>query len=322
VSERISVILCTHNRAHHLVAALESLSAQSVSHGQFELIVVDNASTDGTREVVRAFAEGHPDMAIRLVLEARLGHNRARNSGIDASQGEIIAFMDDDGRASTDWLEKMLSAFATHGAWGVGGRVLPLYESEPPDWFRDEYETDTWGEIPRFLRRGESFSGNNMAFRRHVFDQFGRFNENLGMTGPRLSIGDETALYQRLWEESRGAARFFYQPDMIMCHLVLPHRLTLRYRLKRAFAEGIAYWQSRDAIKVRLLQVIVSGIRLAVVAGLAAVFLPRFARPPRRRWVAEKLAPAAREFGRLVGSLGIQPRLTERPGAMNVGRNV
>src|SRR5436305_8400951 len=135
----VSVIISTYNRCEMLPAALESILAQETAGTRYELIVVDNNSTDKTREVVESFiARGHANL--RYVFEGKQGLSHARNAGIAAARAPIIAFTDDDVRAASDWVASIKRVFDEHPEVDfVGGKVLPRWEAEPPSWLTPDH---------------------------------------------------------------------------------------------------------------------------------------------------------------------------------------
>ena len=134
----VSVIIATFNRCERLVAALQSLFA-GPRDLPFEVIVVDNGSTDGTRAAVQRMADaGHP---VRYVHELRRGASPARNAGARAARAPILAFMDDDQQASPGWVATMANRFRQCPAVSfLAGPVRPLWSSEPPPWMTREIQ--------------------------------------------------------------------------------------------------------------------------------------------------------------------------------------
>ncbi|MBV5279757.1 MAG: glycosyltransferase family 2 protein, partial [Actinobacteria bacterium] len=104
----ISAIICTHNGARHLAKAIESLIKQSMLEERYEIIIVDNCSSDSTKEVIDNFTTVKN---IRYVLESTLGLSFARNAGWHTARGKYVAYLDDDAVASSVWLENILGAF-------------------------------------------------------------------------------------------------------------------------------------------------------------------------------------------------------------------
>ena len=133
----ISAIICTHNRAQYLGAAIDSLLAQSLDN--IEVIVVDNASNDTTAEVVQ---QRLSDPRLRYVYEATLGLSTARNTGANVANGDILAYLDDDAVASPQWLASLLEIYQDNDKVAIaGGKVTLLWPpgiSQPPAWLSND----------------------------------------------------------------------------------------------------------------------------------------------------------------------------------------
>jgi glucosyl-dolichyl phosphate glucuronosyltransferase len=303
---RLSAIVCTYNRATILTSALESLAQQTLDKHFYEVIVVDNASTDETAAIVNKFKADYSDHIIVLAREERQGLGYARNLGFRKARGRYVAFMDDDAQATRDWLETMFNCFCTirPEPLGVGGKILPAYDAAKPKWFDDDLEVRSFGDDARLLRRGESFSGSNMGFRRDVLETYGGFDVNVGVKGPYLSVGEETALFNRIWRDNPHAG-FYYSPQLVVYHAVPKYKMTISYALKRAFLTGQVWMaQNRPSSlcgRASLLMRISVSTCLWVLRSLM-----------RKRqysgfcyWAATCLPPIAIEVGRLTGCLGL-----------------
>lgn len=310
---RISVVVCTYNRANMLKETLHNLIEQTLDKRLYEIIVVDNASTDNTREMVQEIQTNNPTCNIVPLYEAVPGLGRARNTGFRYAQGDYVAFIDDDAKATTSWLETALHCFeeVQPPPLGVGGPILPLYEAPKPSWFKDAYEVRTWGEEPRFLEQGESFSGSNMILRKDTLQTYGGFDERVGVRGKHLSVGEETWLFKRLWQTNSGARVLWYSPQLIVFHSVPHYKMTVSYPLRRAFAAGQAYHIHHGpgsiSARLRLLPNIV--ILMAKRGRLALMQRREF--PAYQNWIVEGFAPVALEMGRLASCLGLPIRLRQ-----------
>ena len=133
----ISAIICTHNRASYLIKAIQSLVNQTLDKSLYEIIIVDNGSTDDTKRIVsEEFASVRN---LKYVYEPILGLSQARNTGWKNAKGKYVAYLDDDAIADSQWIEKILLTFnsvkPTHGA--LGGKVEPIWESPRPRWVSD-----------------------------------------------------------------------------------------------------------------------------------------------------------------------------------------
>jgi glycosyltransferase involved in cell wall biosynthesis len=234
-----SVVVCTFNREKLLPKCLDSLCNQTISHTQYEIIVVDNASTDNTPSIVADFKSKFPNHSINRILEGKQGLGYARNTGWKQATGRFVAYIDDDAIAGVEWLQQaseiIMSLQPTPIC--VGGPIGVYFTTPQPEWFKEQYEIRTMGDEPRFLAAGESFSGSNMIWDKSYLVRFNGFDVNKGVTGEYISVGEETALFRRVWSDIPGA-NFFYSPRLKIQHFVAPVKLTLRYRWKRAFIIG------------------------------------------------------------------------------------
>ena len=318
---KISVVLCTYNRSQLLRTALDSLVSQSLARSEYEIVVVDNASTDDTTTVVKGFQTQYSSSAIILVSESTQGLGYARNTGYKQARGRYVAFIDDDCVAAKDWLLTLLECFeqVQPQPWSVGGPIRPVYDAPKPAWFKDSYETDTWGESPRLLKRKESFTGCNMSFRKDIIEKFGGFDVSLDMKGECLSLAGETELYRRIWRFEGETCVLYYSPNMVMGHRIEPYKMTVSYQLKRAFIAGqVSYAMGQMESVLHRCALFFGSIALMIWQSAVALLRVR---PGRkwRNWAIEELYPVASHCGRLLAFLGVRVMFRQRspvaPGA-------
>jgi glycosyltransferase involved in cell wall biosynthesis len=234
-SVRISAIICTYRNPGFLEGAIRSLLNQTLPADQYEIIVVDNNSRDETPDIVRQLAaEAAP--AIHYILETRQGLSHARNTGIEAAQGEIVAFIDDDAEAEADWLSALLDAYdGNPDVWAAGGKILPIWHTaERPAWFTDEFlgwlSLLDWGDESRALVWPERILGTNCSFRKSIFPTVGYFDPKLGRKGKALLGHEDTELQQRIPLNNKIV---YYAANAIVYHHVPPQRLTEDYFFQR-----------------------------------------------------------------------------------------
>jgi glycosyltransferase involved in cell wall biosynthesis len=238
-----SVIICTANRANDLRDALASL-AQVNRPGDVELLVVDNRSTDHTRQIVEEAGRHHP-FPVRYLFEPESGQYAALNAGIKASRGRVIVATDDDARFEPDWLERAVDGLSRYGCEFVGGRVDPIWGGPKPEWLLERNGLHAkvialvdHGDRVREFGCGIAWPlGVNVAYRRDVFETVGLFDNRLGRT-----TGTLRNQAQREWHlRARAAgARGFYVPEMIVHHLVKRHRLQKQYFRRWMYWHGIS----------------------------------------------------------------------------------
>ena len=237
-----SVLICTYNRADYVGGSIESCLCQTFDENAFEIVVVDNNSTDGTREVVERYRQRYPN--IRYVRENTQGLNMARTTGAETANGKYIAYLDDDARADPGWLASLLAAFEEHSPRPVcvGGRVLLDWGGPRPGWFPREFDSlhafVDHGKEGFYLRpatRGHFLIGTNMAFLRNTVLELGGFRTHTGRLKRRTISGAETEMINRLL---RAGLPVFYSPDPIVNHIVVPERRTRRFLIRRVRGDG------------------------------------------------------------------------------------
>ena len=207
----------------------------------FEIIVVNNNSTDNTPEIMENYCLKYPN--IRVVNELKQGLSHSRNRGWREARGIYVAYIDDDARACPTWCERILHAFqqVSPQPVAVGGEVYPLFEIEPPKWFSDNLEIKTWGTATGFLRPLQArhgFNGPNMAFQKSILKSYGGFSTELGMVGEQLLFGEETEIFSRIYLEN---PLFWYDPSIRVYHWVSERKMRVSYRLRRSFSQGSAW---------------------------------------------------------------------------------
>ncbi|PWT70528.1 MAG: hypothetical protein C5B60_12005, partial [Chloroflexi bacterium] len=302
----ISVVLCTYNRSTMLRGVLVSLVGQSLQKSMYEIVVVDNGSTDDTIAAVKEFRSTCP--TIVLVSEPNQGLGHARNTGCKHAKGRYVAFIDDDCLAVKDWLKTLLDCYehVKPEPWSVGGVIVPVYNDTKPAWFKDSYETDSWGDQPRFLMRGESFTGCNMSFKKGIIEQYGGFDVGLDMKGDCLCLAGETELYRRIWLAAGTTCTFYYSPRAVIHHVIDPYKMTVAYQLKRALTAGqVSYAMAQVESAFRRSVLFFGSIVMLVWQSIVA--LTRI-RPGRKcpNWAIEELYPVASHCGRLLAFFGVQ----------------
>ncbi len=236
----VSVILATFNRASSLRLTLESFSRLSVPDVlTWELLIVDNNSTDRTHEVVAAFAKA-ASFSVRYVSEKTQGRSAALNAGIAAASGEIVAFTDDDVLLHPAWLWNLKRTFDEYDCAAVGGRIVPKWNHTKPDWLEmeDQQAVVNFDLGDEYKQIHFPPLGANSAFRQDVFRKYGLFRLDLGVNGSTHTITcDDTEFGLRL---TRAGEKIMYCPSAIVYHPVDPERATKRYFLSWYYYNGVS----------------------------------------------------------------------------------
>jgi len=242
ITNSISIIICTYNRYLSLQDTLESLLKQECDGSfKYEVIVVDNNSKDKTREVVKTYAQ-ESNGRLKYVFEPNQGLSYARNRGIREADGGIIAFSDDDVIVDKAWIKNIFRTFLNNNCDAIGGRILPLYISRPPDWITKNMDLLNgplvlydYGLEKLLYDKSKMipFFGANMAFKKEVFNTCGLFKTDLGVGQGK--IGEETEFFRRLEKVSNN---LYYCGNALIWHKVDTKRMSLRYIAKWWISSG------------------------------------------------------------------------------------
>jgi len=245
----ISVIIPTLNRDKCLNAALTSLVTQAFPVDQFEVLVVDNGSTDTTRSVTEQFIAQFPHHHIQYLYEPEPGLLSGRHRGALAATGDVLVFIDDDIEAHDRWLQALEESFRDPTVQLVGGRNLPNYESEPPEWLEWFWYTHPEGRFCAHLSLldfGDVVKdidpnfiwGLNFAIRKQTLLDLGGFHPDCVPSYLQHIQGDgETGLTQKAIQHGYRA---LYHPQALVFHQVSRDRMTHAYFERRSFYQGVA----------------------------------------------------------------------------------
>lgn len=235
----VTVVVCTHNRAAYLPACLDSLLRQDLPRERFEILVVDNASTDGTAAVCLSYQ----DRGVRRIYDSVPGLSHARNVGWRAARGDLVAYLDDDAIACESWLSAVVAAFRSVAPppAGLGGPVRLQWDLPEPAWMnaplRQPLGAVDWGSAPRKLLPSEWIIGANCIYSRKCLERLDGFDERLGRKGSCLLSGEETLLQRRI-EDAGGF--LYYVPAAAIRHRVTPDRTCPEWFYRRYFWGGVS----------------------------------------------------------------------------------
>lgn len=245
--DSISVIVCTYNRQDCIRACIESV-VDSILHSQephkYELIVVNNNSTDNTGQILESMSVPNC-VEFSIVGEYKQGLSFARNKGIEVSKYDYVTFIDDDAFVRIDWCKNLSSYIKDNSPSAFGGKIIPIFESEPPKWFRSEYHSNysildcelNSGPFPPLMGP----VGANMGFYKKAFtDQF--FITDLGRKGESLLSGEESEFFARI----RNRSMIHYIDSVVVKHLIPDSRLTKNWLYKRFYYGGYSHIMTKS----------------------------------------------------------------------------
>jgi glycosyltransferase involved in cell wall biosynthesis len=272
----ISVVICTYNRANLLRDAILSIVGQDYQNNDYELIVVDNNSSDFTRDTVEEFAL--QNYHVRYILETNIGLSHARNRGWQEAKGKYVCYIDDDCHAPLHWLSKAVQIIVSNPPDAFGGPSYPFYQSKKPKWFKDEYATTKKkGTSARELSTDEFLEGMNMVFAVNILKTLGGFSPEFGMNGDTIAYGEETHLLRRL-RECNLDAFIFYDPEFFIYHAVRPEKMKWSWIIRQRFADGRDYYnlfpgRKKPISAIRLIYRIIKNILFFIFNLLFKVFI-------------------------------------------------
>jgi len=269
----------------------------------YEVIIVDNNSTDSTRKIAQSFSRRNNEF--RVVLEANQGLSNARNRGWQEAASDWVAYIDDDAKATADYVERMLHIIENYSFDCFGGVYLPWYKYGKPRWFKDRYAVatnsyvqDTTGPISK----GRYAFGGNMVFRRSVLCKFGGFSPEYGMKGAVQAYGEEIHLQKRI--EGEGLLIGF-DPGLCVYHLVSSYKFNLIWLLKFQFRTNLCYvfvntpsvsWNSLiNILRNAFSHIIISPFRFALNLRYSDYYI--------KNWIVDVFQPLAGHLGLFVGTL-------------------
>jgi glycosyltransferase involved in cell wall biosynthesis len=228
---KVSIIVCTYNRCEILKYCLDSLEKQSCDKSHYEVIVVDNNSTDNTKEVVEEYCGRNSNF--RYVFEENQGLSHARNRGAKEAKAGWVGYLDDDGKVRENYIEQALFTIENFDFDCFGGKVVNWFKYGKPRWYPEIFypEMERYNKVCEydgFICGGISF------FKKMIINNIG-FPDELGMKGNLIGIGEETWIQIKI-RDSGG--KIGLNPDIVLEHLVIEKKMKVLYHLKRKFHEG------------------------------------------------------------------------------------
>ena len=240
----LSVILCTYNRDRYIYNVLASLAGNDLPHSEYEVVLVNNNSTDNTPAECNRFQQDFPDVHFHYCVETQQGLSHARNRGIKEAKGDILVYVDDDALVNPEYLRTYAEFFSRNPmAVAAGGPITPQYDGcTEPDWMSHYTRQLVTGALnlgtsEREFPKGAFPGGGNAAYRKSVFDAVGLFNPELGRKGNSLIGAEEKDLFDKM--TSQGM-HFYYLPTAILYHLIPPKKLTQDYFNRLTHSIGVS----------------------------------------------------------------------------------
>jgi glycosyltransferase involved in cell wall biosynthesis len=256
----ISAIVCTYNRDKYIYNVLQSIALNDYPRNLYEIVLVNNNSTDHTQDECQRFQADYPDVQFHYYVETNQGLSHARNCGIRHAQGDLLVYVDDDATVNTQYLRTYADFFArkasgeqlpdgtpSHSqadplAVAAGGPILPVYETQEPAWMSHYTRQLITGKLylgdkEKEFPHGAFPGGGNACYRKSVFDSVGLFNVDLGRKGNSLIGAEEKDLFDKM--TTRGM-KFYYLPNAILYHIIPEKKLTNDYFRRLTYSIGVS----------------------------------------------------------------------------------
>lgn len=231
---KLSVVICTYNRAKILERNLEGFCVQSAQENEYEILVVDNNSNDDTKQITCKYQKKLSN--IKYYFEEKQGLSVARNRGCREALGEYICYIDDDAIPTVDYIKIALEIIEKVNPVSFGGPHEPYFLVEKPSWFKPEYGVkQVIHNYTGWLEKEQYFPGLNMFFRKDILIKYGGFSEKFGMIGNELKYGEETYLFDKITADNH---QLYYDSRLLVLHLVSEYEMNIPYFISMYFEMG------------------------------------------------------------------------------------
>lgn len=237
----ISFIICTYNRDKYIYECLSRLAKNTCQEG-WEIVLVNNNSTDNTAAECERFVRDYKPKNYRYFVETQQGLSFARNRGIAEAKGDWLVFLDDDAMVEDSYIANLHQQLAAHPEVGAfGGKIIPFFEDGEPSWLSPWSVSfvsglDYGSKVCQF--QGSKYPiGANMGISRTVIEQVGVFNTELGRTGSSLLGGEEKDIFNRI---KAAGYSILYFPDIPVQHCIPGRRTTTEFIARLGFGVGMS----------------------------------------------------------------------------------
>ena len=236
---KVSVVISTYNRAELLKDALLSLVKQTADKSLYEVIVVNNNSTDNTQEFAENFIREYENFSI--VVETQQGLSHARNLGYKEAKADWVAYIDDDEMVMENYVERILYVINNYDFDCFGGVYLPRYKYGRSRWFKNEYETKNQRTLSLIGEVPDDFYlvGGNFIVKKSLLEELGGFSPDLGVKGNKYSYGEENFLQRQLRKINK---KIGFDPELIAEHTIIEKKMHVTWFLKSAWLRGRSFW--------------------------------------------------------------------------------
>lgn len=237
----ISIIICTYNREKYIYQCLSKI-AKNITQYDWEIILVNNNSTDNTQNECFRFVKDYSPKHYHYFIETQQGLSYARNKGINEAHGDWLVFLDDDSMVENNYIETLGNFLAQYPeAYAFGGQITPFFEEKAPKWLSKWsmgfVSAINMGTNVRLFSQGKYPIGANMGISRKAINQIGNFNTNLGRTKELLLGGEEKDIFMRIHNLKKP---IYYFPNICVNHCIPPKRTTTEFIKNLGYGVGVS----------------------------------------------------------------------------------
>ena len=239
----ISIIICTYNREKYIYKTLERIAKNNFDYNQYEVVLINNNSSDSSELECFRFQQNFPNINIRYFIETQQGLSFARNRGIIEAKGDILVFLDDDSFVEDDYLTNLDNYMKEYPDFmAFGGKISPLFETGiTPSWLSKW--SYSWvsainlGNEVQLFKKNNYPIGANMGFKKEYFEKYGYFNTHLGRNKKNMMAGEEKDIFHR---SNRKIDKIYYFPNAKVQHVIPESRTTMAYIKRLGLGIGMS----------------------------------------------------------------------------------
>lgn len=298
----IDVLICSHNESDALPELLESLRKQTIPPDRFNIIFVDNASNDDTKEIVHKYKQELKNL--RYVFEPTEGKSFALNTGYQLAKSEYVAHIDADCKANENWIANIIKVIDEENPHLLGGPYFPYYSVSKPKWYKDKYNSSDLGKGRIFLDDETYLSGANMIWKKSLVLGLGGHNTTLGITESSLAGGEDTELILRA-RQNVPDFKAVYDSSIFVYHLTKEKCFSIEHLFCRSFFTGKRHslFMNQDYTYINTLRKIFLTI-VKIIASIlrGIVFRNKNVYPYYKNFLYEVIAPQFYTFGYYYGA--------------------
>jgi glycosyltransferase involved in cell wall biosynthesis len=281
---------------------LPSLFNQNVSQDDYNVIIVDNNSTDQTTEFLEQIPKKYNNVTI--VFEKKQGLSHAKNAGMMHTKTEWIVYLDDDAKVPFDFVSKAQKNIVNSKFKCFGGVYLPWYKYGKPKWYKDEYVSNKDKLLEFNTLNKDYISGGIFAINKNLLMQYNGFSTNIGMKGDNVSYGEETLLQIKIRKDDYEIG---YDPNWLIYHIVAKYKLSPWWFLKNGYVSGRDSWiiYTDNPSTKKLFLYFYRSIKLFFINLYKYTKKIINSDYYMQNWIIDVLRPTVLKYGQIVGGVKI-----------------